>query len=174
MEKLENWLNQEVPLKKLWLYILGALALSLISDIFWDKVLQALFSFGGLKLSGPPDRETVSILSWWFPLMLILKAWEEEMLFRWLPLYLTVKADKPFQEKMLMAIVFSLIFGLVHGSVLSILFQGISGFIWSLLWFKCGGLQGHYIKATAVTTLTHALWNGGIAIVLLARGIIRW
>ena len=66
------------------------------------------------------------------------------------------------------AIIFSVIFGFLHGGIPNIFIQGVGGFMYSVLFLKCGGLQGNYTKAIATSTAVHFLFN----MTLLAIAII--
>lgn len=76
----------------------------------------------------------------------------EEMVFRKIPMDIMVKLGRP--DLLPSIIIFSsIIFGLVHNGVPSLLIQGVLGFVMAVLYVKNG------YSYWSVVTL-HALWNG--------------
>jgi len=123
-----------------------------------------------LGIAPEPSRGKIPILVWWFPLFLFVAALVEELLFRF-PLVFYIENWGNSWQLFTAIILFSIIFGAVHGSVKNIFLQGVFGFIYSLIFLKCGGLQGRYVKALCMSTLAHVTTNGIIALILLANGI---
>ncbi|OGZ97663.1 MAG: hypothetical protein A2676_03635 [Candidatus Sungbacteria bacterium RIFCSPHIGHO2_01_FULL_51_22] len=66
--------------------------------------------------------------------------------------------------------VLSAIFGAAHGNIINIFIQGVSGFMSLLLFLKCGGWQGRYVKALLTTGITHTLFNGVLTLIAITGG----
>lgn len=79
----------------------------------------------------------------------------EEAIFRYFPAKLAQSIDSGDRNRFKIAIIIfsSIIFGLVHGSVLNILIQGVGGLF--LFWIYCK-------NGLVWSILSHALWNGMI------------
>lgn len=88
-------------------------------------------------------------------------AFLEERIFR-LPLAIFIGKNIDLENILVIAVLLSVLFGLAHvnGTVAGqrIFVQGVSGFILSVLFLKCG-MQGDYGKALMATTFTHFLYN---------------
>ena len=90
---------------------------------------------------------------------LFVAAFSEEVVFRFVPLSIALAGGFTFAGIMGTAVVSSVIFGLGHGGIAHIGIQGVAGFVWCLLFLKCGGFHRHYVRATLVTTMGHVLYN---------------
>jgi len=84
----------------------------------------------------------------------------EEIIFRVIPLSVTIFIFKTSWPILVVAIVSSFIFGHTHGGYEFIPIQGVLGITLCVVFFKCGGLQKKKIKATGATMLTHSIYNG--------------
>lgn len=157
LKKLDNFLQREIPnaqvpkaigivllVKYSWLLIL--LPIMAVIMFFYDGMLERNTFLKDLK---PED----------LPLLVILfMAFIEEVKFR-LPLSVFVWLKLPTWGIMLVAILLSVLFGLLHGNGYNIPLQGFGGLLYSILYLKCGGMQKKPGKAIIVTTLAHALHN---------------
>lgn len=85
----------------------------------------------------------------------------EELTFRF-PLAILAWLQYSLGSVLVFALVLSIFFGLAHGSPEHILLQGVSGFFLSLLFLKCGGLQGRPFKALACAFSAHWLYNASL------------
>lgn len=94
-------------------------------------------------------------------------AFIEEMLFRWLPLFVPLiiwgKKQKTLPILIFIAVVASFLFGIAHGHLYNLAIQGAGGFVLSLFFIKCSFKSGQYAilqpRALMVTTLSHFLYN---------------
>lgn len=91
----------------------------------------------------------------------------EELLFR-LPLAFFAWLRLPLELVLCLAVLMSIWFGLLHGLAFNILFQGFAGLLYSILFLKCGGLQGKPSKALFVTFIAHAINNSVVLLLDLA------
>lgn|SRR3989338_7371781 len=116
-----------------------------------DKYKPSLFEDGFGDGTAKIEKETIKQL--WFPAFVVFAATGEEVAFRFFPLALALFSCSFFfnkklngyvemsnGKKMVMilflylyAIPISIVFGLVHGNYVNILFQGVNGLIWSTL-----------------------------------------
>lgn len=88
----------------------------------------------------------------------------EELMFRF-PLVILVWLQYSLRSVLMFALIFSILFGLAHGSSEHILIQGVDGFLLSLLFLKCGGLQGRPFKALACSFTAHWLYNASLIVI---------
>jgi membrane protease YdiL (CAAX protease family) len=87
-----------------------------------------------------------------FFLACIMAPFWEEIVFRYFPLRLIQTLERPGINLVLPAVMFtSVIFGLAHGSVFNILFQGASGMLLAWVFLK----NNSYWSAV----ILHSLWN---------------
>ena len=94
----------------------------------------------------------------------------EEVLFRG-PLICVAKIRCSLKNTLIAAAILSMIFGLVHGLWICIFIQGVAGFGLSLLFLKCGGLQGRYIKAITATTTAHVAFDAILLLICMQHGM---
>ena len=157
-----RWLEKEALGREIGLCVVGCLVL------MFAYAFSVLGAAHLLKIDIPPvSGENIPIFVFSFPIKLIVVVFIEELIFR-LPLAIVVEKKWSIAKVLASALVLSAIFGVLHGSIHHIFIQGAEGFICSVLFLKCGGLQGNYLKAVAVTTTTHFLFNAmviGIAVV---------
>lgn len=156
MGRFETWLRREA---------------SVFSSIVWAilcLVLQKIYVFIFFYLISfaeiPVGENEVIRGIFELPLpslffMLVQFAFFEEVIFR-LPISWIVKtSDKKLSGVIFASAVFSLLFGLAHSYVFSVFLQGVLGFLFCILYLKCGGFEGKILKPLIVTTLTHATYN---------------
>jgi membrane protease YdiL (CAAX protease family) len=159
-----HWLKKEACGWQLCFCILGCLALHIVYTI---GILVAVFL---LKIQIPPTSgERIQIFTISFPFALFGCAIVEEAIFR-LPLAIFVAKGWTVARVLIVAIVFSVVFGVVHGSIRHIFLQGMGGFMYSVLFLKAGGLQGENLKAIATTATTHFLYNAILVGCAITRG----
>lgn len=159
------WLTTPVRDRKVYLWILGSLIVGYIKV----SVVFAIFDLLGLTLHPQASEAKINITSSGLPFFLIFMALIEEVIFR-LPLAVAVEAEAEKSAILLFALLLSLAFGLAHGSILNIFIQGFGGFIYCILFLKCGGYQKKYSQALAVTTTAHFLWNLSVSFIALYHG----
>ena len=157
MRKIEDWLLKEAEGWEVvgWVFA-GAVAIvsySMAISTFVSRIIASQLNSGHLQyvLSQPPY---VIIL------MILAAAFIEEVIFRGLP---TFFARRIFGERvaviLIIAVMSSVVFGWIHGGPIKVLMQGVCGFIFYLIFLKCGGMRGKYAKALIASTMTHALVN---------------
>jgi membrane protease YdiL (CAAX protease family) len=160
-----RWLKKEVTGKKFFLCVAAFLGVRLLYALGCCAVANLL----GINIP-PVSRGKVPILTLSFPFFLLTAVFLEESLFR-LPLAILIQRGWRIGKILVSALILSILFGLYHGSIHHIFVQGIGGFIYSILFLKCGGLQKNYQKALCTTTITHFLFNTIIIIIALAQGV---
>jgi membrane protease YdiL (CAAX protease family) len=93
------------------------------------------------------NGENVNFYGIFFLACIFAPLWEEAV-FRYFPIRWAYSMGNMLTPMLVMS---SMIFGLMHGSILNILFQGVGGLIISWVYLK----NGSYWWAV----LSHALWN---------------
>lgn len=159
-----RWLESEAHGKKVLMWILICVATGYTYS-YCTAMLMYKFD---MPLSRNHDDGTpiISVFSF-FPL--VSSCTIEEVLYR-LPLALLLQLrlhilrfDQhpinvwPFI--FLAVAILSIGFGYAHGGVDHIFVQGVGGFFFSLLFIKCGGNNGRFVKALACTIIAHILFN---------------
>ncbi len=159
-----RWLEKEALGKQVGLYIIGCLLLKLFFVFF------VLCTVRLLEIEIPPvNRKEMPIFTFSFPIIFLGSVITEEILFR-LPLAIFLEKKWSIPGVLAAAFVLSVIFGILHGSVYHIFIQGIAGFIYSILFLKCGGLQRKYFKAINTTITAHLSWNTILVGIAIATG----
>ena len=148
---------------QLWLWVIGFLAL----DLVYIFAVVVMFDHYGITLP-EPSRARIPI-NYFLPIFLIGAAFFEECMFR-LPLAVMVEHDWTVSQIALGVLGLSTVFGLLHGGILNILVQGVSGLLYSVLFLKCGGYQGRIGKPILCSTAVHFLFNASISAAILAGG----
>lgn len=167
-----DWLKKEARGKQVFLYIIGAVFLHLA----WS--LSALEIMRWLNISIPLMGNSIApIFTPTLPILIFVLALMEEVFFR-LPLAFVVRVSRYFSVKSIgtalalaSAFFLSILFGLCHGSVYHIFLQGVGGFIYSILFLKCGGYQGKYLKPLMASTAVHFLFNMSVLGIAAAQGV---
>ncbi|MFA6338713.1 MAG: hypothetical protein WCW87_01475 [Candidatus Paceibacterota bacterium] len=100
-------------------------------------------------------------------------AWGEEVWARLIPFILFVKCFGRSRITLCVCFLAGLAFGLAHifrgfdHWFFPIIIQGGVGIYFWILFLKCGGFQGKYLKAFSYSSVAHFLWN-----ILLTRYLI--
>lgn len=175
MTRLLKWLSDEAHGWQMVLLMIGGVALSLLY-CFTAVYLMKRMGVAPVNSSGGSEIE---IMTWYFIPTIIIFAAYEELWFRY-PLSLAVAGWGACKKIIVVAVISSVIFGFlhgksinlifIHGSIQNIFLQGVGGIIFCLLYLKCGGLAGKWLKPLIVSTLTHAAYNGTLAIITLLAG----
>ena len=153
------YLEREARGFELIVFIAAALVLDFFYLFFLSEFLKIVhINFTSTPIGINPDLNAFFLF--WFFGWLFFQAFLEECIFRLIPLSIVIGAGCKFRAVVFTAILSSVIFGLVHGNVYCIFFQGFGGLIYCFLFMKCGGLQKKYGRALLVTTITHFLYNG--------------
>lgn len=161
---LERWLQKEA---KGW-SVLGWIIISVLLIFLYSAAVGLLID----RVVGSDSENEWNLLraadkaphiSFWGVFVIIFMyfcfASREEILFRWLPFTIVCLEKFNFKTVITTAIISSVIFGYLHGGFIHIFVQGIGGFIFCLLYLKCGGYHNRNIKAVFVSTSAHALYN---------------
>lgn len=151
--RLLQWLQVEAYGKDVFLVVVAATALCW----FWNAGILILMHFigGGLSLVGQGNILVSRIYS---PVGVFGAALFEEIIFR-LPLAIFVERNWSTDKVLTVAVPLSAVFGYLHGGIMHVFLQGVSGFMFSLVFLKCGGWQRNYAKAVLASTATHFLFN---------------
>jgi len=161
-----NWLTEETHGRRIYLWIFGTLLLGYIYTFAAFAVLGRM----GVTIHPQVSDLKIDITSWSLPFLLFFFALIEEMMFR-LPLMIAVNADADKKIIFLFAFILSVVFGLLHGGIEHIFLQGAGGFLYCILFLKCGGYQKNYLQATAVSTAAHFLWNLSLCVIGIYHGV---
>ncbi len=139
--------------------------------VLWMLVYICLILYISTGNILPKQQTSASmpILEYSFPLKLFIMAYIEEFIFR---LPLGVFCFFVHSKKIILAIacVISIFFGILHGGAIHILCQGVFGIILSIVFLKTGGINKKIIKPLFFSTVTHFLYNGAIAIMIILNG----
>ena len=163
------WLEREAHGKQIPLLIL----LFFLIYITYATVALWLLLSQGVNFEERGEGIDIPILTLSFPLVLLYLAFMEEIFFRFAPLFLAAALFRRFERGIILlffVVASSVIFGWMHGGYEYIFFQGVFGVLFCVLYLKCGGMQGHHVKALVTTTGAHFLWNGTLAISMLTQG----
>lgn len=167
MDRFLIWLQTEVKGTK---NVIGfaiiacyaAMLLNLVSSII------LLLTFG-IQISISDVLSPAAVSSLYFFIFLAAIAILEEIVFRFFPLHTVVGMIKKPRAVLFVAIIVSIIFGYLHGNWQKIFLQGMTGFVLSCVYLKCGGFQKRWPKALAASSLTHILFN--FTLVILATSV---
>jgi membrane protease YdiL (CAAX protease family) len=161
MEGLITWLQNEATGIEIFYVCFVVLAIGFAYNISMLFLSRALFGRSFARFSGKSVVKDILKYPFWSMIILLFSVIAiEEAVFRLLPLSLSVWAWGPSTAVIVVAVIFSVIFGLCHGKIRNVLFQGVSGFLFAVVFLKCGGFQGHYFKAFLISTLVHAVFVG--------------
>jgi len=146
----------------------------LIVDLAWNFfAMTVLLGFGStFSFYGQLAFPLPESLDMNFSIFLFSAALIEEWIFRFLPLLIVVRIFGKSPIVFVTMIISSVIFGACHGGPINIMFQGVSGFFFCIVFLKCGGFQSRPLKALLSSTTSHFLFNLVIfAIGMMARGV---
>lgn len=122
-----------------------------------------------IELDGRPLG--LDILSWSFVPILVAAVFAEEVIFRLLPLWLSVSVFKMTKGRVvLVAAVASVIFGYCHGGIGHVLIQGLVGFLFSLVYLGAGGFKAEHPKGVFCSFAAHLTFNSIIIAAVLISG----
>ena len=166
MLKIESWFKEEAKGTAVLFYMV----IFLILDLFLNCLISMLFDVFNVVV--PHSEPNSSILTFYFPIILLGMAFIEEIFFRF-PLVLLVALKLRLWIILAVSVILSIIFGLLHGGIPNIFLQGIGGLFYSILFLKCGGYHGKLIKPLAAAAFTHFFFNGVLVLMCLAQGIYK-
>lgn len=159
IDKVKAWLEGEPEGGKVFSYVGLYIVLAFIVSI---SILGFFIAVHAPIVNQTVTSEEMKSLG---PIMmwpvLVLVAVIEELIFRLAPLAVALFFFRRRPIPLLaIALAVSVCFGFFHGNYLNIFMQGTSGFLLSLLFLKCGGFNGHIVKAFGTSSLAHFLFNG--------------
>lgn len=165
MERFLNWLQIEVKGTK---NVIGFAIIACYVAMLLNFVSSIIFIFTcGIKISISDVLSPAVVSSLYFFIFLATAAISEEIVFRFFPLHIVVEIIKNPRVVLIVAIIVSIIFGYLHGNWQKIFLQGITGFVLSCVYLKCGGFQKRWLKALAASSLTHILFNLTLALIFI-------
>lgn len=151
----------------------------IIAIAFW-LIFTALSGINFNDVSSRTDQFDITKASFIF--MMIGVVLSEELTFRLGPVlitWMTLESTKKTQSKktintayLLVIIISSGIFGLLHGGLIHIIFQGVLGFIWGILFIRIFTAKGPMI-ALGTTFAIHMVWNSILYLLLLMNSFTR-
>lgn len=157
------WLKREAYGWDVAKCIVYCVALALVLNL----IILGIYSLCGVQPT-PVAGSGEELFSLSFILILALTALLEEVLFR-LPLALFVRWWD-IRAALIVAAMVSVVFGFLHGDVWHVLIQGASGFLYCIVYLKCGGSWGRYWKGLFSAFAAHALFNAICAAAMMAAG----
>ncbi|MCX6736470.1 MAG: CPBP family glutamic-type intramembrane protease [Candidatus Parcubacteria bacterium] len=157
-----QWLEKEACGKQMVYCIIRFALISFVLQIA-AFIIAALFTIDVSSMS----KNMVIITNYRIFYVMIIPIIMEETVFRLFPVFLAKKLKFSKKEILVLVAISSAVFGCLHGNAYNIFFQGVSGFLFSLLFLKCGGLQEHYGKAFVSSSASHYLFNSIVSIMIL-------
>lgn len=151
--KLMIWINREVKSFWLWIFLLAVILLRLGYAFFLLRIVEYQ----------PDSSGTVNIKSETL-ITIIEYAFREELRYR-LPLLLCIVQSYSWWLVGGAVLISSCIFGSIHGDITNIPLQGVAGLLYSIVFLKCGGLQGRPYKALFSSTFCHSGYNFSLTLV---------
>lgn len=158
MDRLFGWLRHEPAGRAYWVTIvLTTIAMTILAN-----GTQLLYDAVGISLENEHTKslgEQVRKIPFVFMLLIVpAAAFFEEVVFR-LPLAIFLRKSVELQITLCITVLFSVVFGLSHGGWWNVPAQGLHGFIMSLIFLKCGGIQRKYGKAILASWSVHLFYN---------------
>jgi len=150
-----NWFEEEIfGFKNISLFILGSVVLyfilSVLGLIFLTQVLK-------IEVADAASFDEINIYS--MPVILLIGAILEEIIFRLIPLGLSMVCWGKSYKVFVVAILSSVVFGWGHNGFEHVFIQGWGGIIFSIVFLKAGGFQEKFFKATFCCTIAHFSFN---------------
>jgi len=156
------WLEKEAIGRSVFYYTAGSILFLLI----WTPCILALLAVSGVDPSSVPDHtEKVARGSFGIAIITVLM---EETAFRIVPLWLAVKNRFSTIGLIVLSVMNSAVFGYIHGSVYNLLLSGVGGFVFCLLFLKCGGIRSHFFPACTAPIVSHLFYDAIRFIIVLS------
>jgi len=168
-----SWVEKESRGYGIVMIIMSAVILNFISNVvvlYIVEIISFNISDMPIEASVSETKDSIKMISLYLPCFLYASAALEEILFRLIPLTFAVEVWGTSKKVFLVAIVSSIIFGVLHGGYDHIFLQGISGFVYCIVFLKCGGLNENYIKGFLSSSTAHFLFNMTIVLILVVVG----
>lgn len=137
-----------------------------------DIVYSSFFLDADLTIAAASRYDgSVTFFSLDFFALFFLVALFEEVLFRILPLTVLLRVTKNPYWLLVGMIGTSILFGLSHGSVANIIWQGVGGFFYAIAFVKYAqGSRGIW-EASIIVIMMHLLYNCFYALYLMSLGL---
>lgn len=160
-----EWIEKEAKGREMLKLIFIFLVLNFAYNVI------AFYSLSKMGVTFPMDtkKPKFGMFTWYLPVLIAFAAFVEECAFR-APLAIVALDERKTSMVLLMAVFLSVVFGYVHGGASFILIQGVSGFLYSILFLKCGGLKTKILKPLTASTTLHFLFNSTLALILFFHG----
>lgn len=163
-----KWLEREPTLKQVMVWIpLSAIgyvvycACVIVIATHFESMPAALTAKSALQWP---------ILTWSFLPGLFCLALIEEFLFRFLPSVCLLDRKSSDFDLLFFILLTSWAFGMMHGGKDHLIFQGVAGLLFSIVFLKCGGMKEKYFLGLLASTVVHTCVNATIAILMLYNG----
>ena len=169
MEWILGWLQTQVPIGHIWLFVLYSIGSIFILNLLTILLLPKRFTEpppfdpsdldpgSYLHLNAP--RMGIPILTWIFPGQLFSLAVMEEIVFRFVLLGGAIQIWGATWPVLLVMIISSIVFGLMHGGPVNVLLQGVGGLVFCVIFLKCGAFGHNFLMALMVTAIAHCISN---------------
>ncbi len=164
---MKEWLQREPRGKSLCLFIIMCVLAMLTYVLCFELVTKMLTNI--ISLVKINNSGGIRIFTFYFPFLMFFFAIVEEIIFR-APLILFITMNCRLRTMLFFAVLFSVIFGFLHGGIKHIFIQGVSGMMLSIAFLKCGGLQKKYTKALLTSTTVHYIYNMILVALLVLLG----
>lgn len=168
-QKISNWIYEMPKGSEVFLLPLAVIGWDITFNNLALGILSSFTTFADQAL-----EVGVPILSWDFPFELIFAAALEEVVFRILPLALVMHFVKKRWVTFSVAVIASIIFGLIHGGPMNILIQGVGGLIYSGLFIKYSDNGTKFARAGIIVILMHIIFNTMITLEGVSFGVMEF
>jgi membrane protease YdiL (CAAX protease family) len=162
--KFLSWLQKETGV----IASFGLILLVVFLDFLSAFIITATWPEIHNKVSEIKIHHSLDLM---LPVILAFGALSEEAVFRLFPLGLAVNVWGASYKVIAVALISSAIFGVLHGNLYNIFYQGVGGLLYSLVFLKCGGMNRNYGKAVCCSTGAHFTFNASIFLILAASGV---
>jgi hypothetical protein len=161
MHWFQEWLEKGDG--KDWYYIMGVVAFNFI----WTFFAWEIFSFLGADMSSMLEG-TIKMMKPELIHVVIFTIFLEEIIFRLFPILIAKKVGLTTRGILIVSVISSVIFGYIHGSMAcKIFFQGVYGFLFCILFLKCGGLRLNGLKAFKASFSAHVIYDAIIFFLII-------
>jgi predicted Abi (CAAX) family protease len=169
MDWLISWLQTQLTFWQACYFILVCAAI----DLVWSVGVCKIFHFLRVEFSQNTANFTSrQILRRSFFPHIAYAAAKEELVYRIVPLSWSVTC-LGITPTLWIALILSIIFGLIHGNAYNILLQGVGGIVYSIIFLKCGGLGHHFVQASLCVVVAHCLHNSLEAVLVVLHDKLK-
>lgn len=168
LNTLITWLKKDPALRERYMLPLKALGASFVLSFGLITVFALL---GQLDLDTPSPLAGWDLLSWWFPVdLLVWVATLEEVMFRIIPLGIALRLWGVRAPTLLVLLGTAAIFGIAHGDYPHLFIQGSVGLLWGLLFIKFSRTGKDLAFPSVLVIGIHFLFDLGLAFIAVAAG----